>query len=241
MPVVLRRRTSWARGERLNRTSQPVPRQRQPLTSFPDAGVPLASPLYDAAICAIVSALKTKDPYTWGHSMRVSAYASGMARVMGLGVERIALIRTAGELHDIGKIGVPDRLLRKAGHLSAHEYQRVMEHPVIGVQLLRPLLPANHLILSVVRWHHERVDGQGTPDGLRGDRLPLAARIVAVADAFDAMTSARPYRAPLRLDAALRELKEHVDTQFDGTCVQALREIFSMRNVVAAAPVAVPA
>jgi HD-GYP domain-containing protein (c-di-GMP phosphodiesterase class II) len=160
---------------------------------------------------------------------------------MGLGAERTALIRTAGELHDVGKIGVPDRLLRKSGRLAVHEYQRVMEHPVIGVQILRPLLPENHLILSVVRWHHERADGGGTPDGLSEGQMPLAARIVAVADAFDAMTSARPYRAPLRLDAALVELKENTGTQFDGTCVRALCELFATRSVVAAVTGAVPA
>ncbi len=241
LPAGPRRRTSWARSGRLSRTSQSVRRERQRVANGEACGASLANPLYDAAISAVINALKAKDPYTWGHSKRVSAYASGIARVMGLGAERIALIRTAAELHDIGKIGVPDRLLSKSGRLTVQEYQRVMEHPVIGVEILRPLLPENHLILSVVRWHHERADGRGTPDGLRGDQTPLAARIVAVADAFDAMTSARPYRAPLRLDDALMELKENTDTQFHGACVRALCELFTARSAAAAEPTVVRA
>ena len=112
---------------------------------------------------------------------------------------------------------------------------------MIGAEILRPLLREDHVIMGAVRWHHERVDGRGTPDGLSGDQIPLAARIVAVADAFDAMTSARPYRAPVQLDTALAELQENSDTQFDRMCVQALCELFATRSVVAAAPAAVSA
>ncbi len=240
MPAGSRCRTTAVPGRTRVRGSQSL-LGRQWRASRAAAGSSRAKPLNDAAMEATINALRAKDPSTWGHSMRVSAYASGIARVLGLGEERIALIRTAGELHDIGKIGVPDCLLRKSGRLTAHEYQRVMEHPMIGVRILRPLLPENHLIMGAVRWHHERVDGRGSPDGLRGDQMPLAARIVAVADAFDAMTSARPYRAPLRLDAALVELRDNADTQFDGICVRALCELFATRSVVADLPGAVPA
>ena len=197
--------------------------------------------LNEAAFRAVAAALKAKDPYTWGHSMRVGAYAGGIARILGVGSEQIAQIRIAGELHDVGKIGVPERLLGKNSRLTANEYRQVMEHPAIGEQILRPLLPDGHLILGAVRWHHARFDGQGSSENRSGDDIPLAARIVAVADAFDAMTSARPYRNPLPLDVALTELDDNAGSQFDPACVLALRGLYPTRTAAGSLELAVPA
>ena len=124
-------------------------------------------------------------------------------------------------LHDVGKIGIPEQLLRKPGPLTAAEHLCVMEHTVIGERILTPLLESRPRVLRIVRSHHERVDGRGTPDGLQGDAIPMFARIVAVADAFDAMTSARPYRASLDPCVALRELHDNAGTQLDPACVAA--------------------
>jgi len=148
-----------------------------------------------------------------------------MARHLGLGEAEVAEIGMAAALHDVGKIGVPDELLRRTGPLTPVERQRILEHAVIGERILAPLLKGHPVSLAVARWHHERVDGGGYPDGLRGDEIPLPARIVAVADAYDAMISHRPYRAPLGAGAALRELVRCTNTQFDARCVAALRWI----------------
>lgn len=173
------------------------------------------------AIRSLAHRLEAKDAYTWGHSRRVSAYALSIAREMGLTEAEQATLALGGELHDVGKIGVRGDVLRKPGPLTEDEYRHVMEHTIIGARILGPLLPADSAVIGIVRWHHERIDGYSLPDGLSGDSIPLEARIVAVADAFDAMTSERPYRRALSTRRALRELEEHSGTQFDEDCVQA--------------------
>ncbi|MFQ5705242.1 MAG: HD-GYP domain-containing protein [Gemmatimonadales bacterium] len=175
----------------------------------------------------LLRALKAKDRYTWAHSRRVGAYAAGIARRLEWRSRDVSRMRLAGELHDIGKLGVSNGLLCKQGALTDQEYRMVMEHPVIGDTMLRRLFPRGSFVLKVVRWHHERIDGLGTPDGLIGDEIPLPARIVGVADAFDAMTSARSYRAPLSLDFALDELEANAGAQFDVECVYAMRRLFT--------------
>ncbi len=189
------------------------------------AGVP-APPgemnrLLGNAVWAVAEALKAKDPYTRGHSKRVSVYAAAMAQELGFSDSEIRELRLAGQLHDVGKIGVPDSVLNKAGPLTPEEYQQVTKHSVIGEQILGTMLQDHPLVLAVVRWHHERIDGGGFPDGLCGEEIPLAARIVAVADAFDAMTSDRPYRSPLSLRTAVQELQQEAGRQFDTRCVRA--------------------
>ncbi|HWP37955.1 MAG TPA: HD-GYP domain-containing protein [Gemmatimonadales bacterium] len=164
------------------------------------------------------------DLCTAGHSIRVGGLAHAMARQLGLSRREVRLIRIGGLLHDIGKVGVPKALLSKPEPLTDDEYRRVMAHTTLGARMLAPLGTRYPTILGIVRWHHERVDGRGLPDGLRGDAIPLGARIVAVADAFDAMTSARPYRRfPLSAAEAIVELEHGAGTQFDATCVRALR------------------
>ncbi len=208
-----------------------VPKRRrsryQPNVSS-DAYVPELEAL-DLLVGQLLHSLKTKDRYTWAHSRRVGAYAAGIARRLELRSCDVSRMRLAGELHDIGKLGVSSDLLRKQGALTDQEYAMVMEHPVIGERMLRRLFPRGSFVLTVVRWHHERVDGRGIPDGLMGNEIPLSARIVCVADAFDAMTSARSYRAPLALDFALDELEENAGSQFDVECVFAMRCLFASR------------
>lgn len=180
------------------------------------------SQLLLGAVRTLAHALEARDAYTWGHSARVSQYAEAIARRLEMAKAEVVMVSLGGELHDIGKIGVPDDLLLKPGPLTEEEYRQIMEHTVIGDRILRPLLHNQPEVLSIVRSHHEALDGSSFPDGLSGDAIPLAARIVAVADAFDAMTSARPYRRALSVGAALDELVAHSGTQFDLACVEAM-------------------
>jgi len=173
------------------------------------------------AIRSLAHALDAKDPYTWGHSKRVSVYSVAIGCELGLSEQERATLALGGELHDIGKIGIPDTLLNKPAPLTADEYRDVMQHTVIGERILRPLLRSDSRVLGIVRWHHEHVGGGSLPDGLRGEEIPLEARIVSVADAFDAMTSERPYRLPMSVGSALRELELAAGTQFDEECVDA--------------------
>ncbi|OGU05945.1 MAG: hypothetical protein A2W29_06410 [Gemmatimonadetes bacterium RBG_16_66_8] len=164
------------------------------------------------------------DAYTAGHSVRVGYVAGAIGSCLGLTPLEIRLLQLGGGLHDIGKLRVPAALIAKQGGLSLDEYRCVMEHTVLGERLLARIRGQYPTITAVVRWHHERIDGRGLPDGLAGAAIPLPARIVAVADAFDAMTSTRPYRgAVLSTDEAVAELERSVGTQFDGTCVRGLR------------------
>jgi putative nucleotidyltransferase with HDIG domain len=175
-----------------------------------------------AAVVALERALMAKDPYTTAHSSRVRRLAVAIAAQLGQTKVFAQELALGAALHDIGKIGVPDELLHKAGRLSADEHRRVLEHAVIGARILEPLLGDHPLVLAVVRWHHEWADGSGYPDGLPSDQVPLAARIVAVADAFDAMTSDRPYRVARSTHSATDELVRCAGTQFDPRCVGAL-------------------
>jgi putative two-component system response regulator len=175
-----------------------------------------------AGIQALADALEVKDPYTRGHSVRVSQYSSAIARALNLDPEMVRQIELGGHVHDIGKIGVREAVLNKPGALTDEEYQHIMTHPVTGWRILAPLLSDAPIALNVVRSHHERVDGHGVPDGLTGGQIPLEARIVAVADAFDAMMSGRPYRGhEMTLEQAMGELTINCGSQFDGTVVEA--------------------
>ena len=176
---------------------------------------------------ALVEALEAKDAYTRGHSRRVAVYASTIARRLALDPETVDTIALGGEVHDIGKIGVSEEVLHKGTNLTEAEYRHVMEHPVIGWRILGPLLRDAPGVLSVVRSHHERLDGKGLPDGLKGDAIPFEARIVSVADAFDAMTSVRPYRPSLTVDHALAELERMKRVQFDPMAVDAFTAAFA--------------
>jgi response regulator RpfG family c-di-GMP phosphodiesterase len=185
--------------------------------------------IFLAGIQALAEALEVKDHYTRGHSVRVSQYSATIARSLDLSLDVIRQIELGGHVHDIGKIGVREAVLNKAGPLTPEEYQHIMTHPVVGWRILSPLLSDAPIALNVVRSHHERFDGKGVPDALTGEQIPLEARIVAVADALDAMTSGRPYRsAEMAFEQALGELQGNRATQFDPRVVEA--SIAAARN-----------
>jgi len=176
---------------------------------------------YAGAIRALAAALDARDPYTAGHSERVSTLSVGIGRVLRLPDGEIEVLRLGALLHDIGKIGISDDVLRKPGPLTDTEFEAIMEHPVVGARILRTipfLLPH----VDIVELHHERPDGLGYPKGLRGDDIPLLARIVHVADAYDAITSARAYREGRSSGEALRELWRCAGTEYHAEIVGAL-------------------
>jgi putative two-component system response regulator len=167
---------------------------------------------------ALAAAVEAKDAYTAGHATRVTAYALTIAREMG-GIDPTRF-RLAGDLHDVGKIGVPDNVLNKPGRLTVEEFDMVKKHPEIGERILQPMID-DELVLGVVRSHHERWDGRGYPDGLVGGAIPLPARVLAVADTIDAMTSRRAYRIELGWDVMVTEIRHCSGSQFDPTVVEA--------------------
>jgi putative two-component system response regulator len=179
--------------------------------------------LYLSSILSLVKALEAKDPHTRGHSDRVARYALALAERLD-GVDGDAL-EVGGQLHDIGKIGVRGGLLRKNGPLEAQERTHIESHPAVGIEILGPLLD-DPTVLGVVRHHHERWDGAGYPDGLAGEAIPLPARIVAVADTFDAMTTARPYRGARTPAQAVSEIESEAGRQFDPRVAAVARDAF---------------
>lgn len=181
--------------------------------------------LFLASLQTLADALEVKDSYTWGHSIRVSEYAMAIARELDLPADLLKQIEFGSRLHDIGKIGVREAVLNKKGALTEEEYAHVMAHPVIGWKLLEPLLRDMPHALAVVRWHHERMDGRGVPDRLCGAQIPIEARITAVADSFDAMTSGRPYQPGVSVEDALAELWRCSGTQFCTECVAAFERV----------------
>jgi putative nucleotidyltransferase with HDIG domain len=170
---------------------------------------------------ALVSVIEEVDPYTRQHSIRVSAYAERLARGLGRPEPEVESVRLAGLLHDLGKVGQPPSILQKVGRLDPDERRRIEAHPGAGADIVARVR-AFRGVDCIVRHHHERPDGQGYPAGLAGDAIPLGARIVLVADAFDAMTSDRPYRAGMPAEHALAELSRHAGTQFDPAVVEVL-------------------
>ena len=177
--------------------------------------------LFLQGIQMLARALEAKDAYTRGHSIRVSRYAVATAANLGFDGPGLDGIRLGGELHDIGKIGTREAVLHKPGSLTADEFRQIAEHPALGERMLSPLAHESPDVLRIVRSHHERLDGRGFPDGLRGENIPIEARIVAVADAFDAMTTRRPYRDARPAEAALCELQRVAGTQLDPQAVDA--------------------
>ena len=177
--------------------------------------------LFLEGVQMLARALEAKDAYTRGHSIRVSRYAVATARRMGFQGALLDGIRLGGELHDIGKIGTRESVLHKPGRLTAEEFRQISEHPLLGERMLSPLARESPDVLRIVRSHHERLDGRGFPDGLRGDHIPIEARIVAVADAFDAMTTRRPYRESRPPAQAMAELRRVAGTQLDPEVVEA--------------------
>ena len=169
---------------------------------------------YFETLNVLVRAIEASDPYTSGHSMRVSAYAEAIARQLGLPQSKIDLLKSAALLHDIGKIGIDKNILNKKGKLEKEEFETIKSHPEIGAAIIADLSYLSN-ISDIIRHHHERNDGKGYPDGLDHDKIPLETSILTIADAFDAMTTNRPYRPSLSLESALQEVIDNAGTQFN--------------------------
>jgi putative nucleotidyltransferase with HDIG domain len=178
---------------------------------------------------ALVVTLDARDRYTAGHSAAVAIYARDIAKRLGLTATEQQLAHLCGLVHDIGKIGLPPGLLEKPGALTLDERRQMEEHPVIGERILAQVEDYAQ-IANVVRHHHERIDGQGYPDGLASEEIPLLSRIIAVADAYDAMTSDRPYRDAMPSRVARLRLAQAVENQFDTTVVAAFEAILAGAN-----------
>lgn len=179
---------------------------------------------YLETIMTLTASLDAKDPSTLGHSRRVAGYAVEIGKKLRLDDNTTELLQYLGVLHDIGKIGIRDTILKKPGIFTPAEYEEMKRHPVIGANIIASIRLLGKET-SWVRHHHERYDGYGFPDGLKGEEIPLGARIIAVADAFDAITSARPYKRPLCWDMAISEMKRCAGSQFDPKVVEALIDI----------------
>jgi len=184
-----------------------------------------------STIKALVTALEARDEYTKGHTFRVSKYSLMLGREMGLTSFELDKLEIAANLHDIGKIGVRDDILLKPGKLSDDEYAKIQEHAVIGAEILRPLNSLNDVV-PLILFHHERWDGNGYPTMISGMDIPLGARIIAIADTFDAITSDRPYRKALSEIKALEIIKENTGAQFCPKCAEAFLEMASKRSIL---------
>jgi len=179
--------------------------------------------VYFETIKALSNAVEAKDKYTIGHSYRVADYAVGIAEQMGLSGNKVDQIKTAAILHDIGKIGVADSILNKPGHLEESEYTAIQQHPQIGAKILSEVDFLAE-VSNIIKYHHERYDGKGYPEGLTAAEIPIEASILSVADAFDAMTSDRPYRKAMDQSVAARILIKESGTQFNPIVVRAFQE-----------------
>ncbi len=170
-------------------------------------------------------AIDAKDRYTHGHSKRVSDVSIMIGRELKLSKEAEELLQYASDLHDIGKIGISEVIISKEGKLTVDEYEIIKTHPLVGETIIEPV-PFLQDAKPVIRHHHERYDGYGYPDGLKGEEIPLLARIIHIADAYDAMTSDRPYRRALSHALAVQEIKKHSGSQFDPKVVEAFLRVF---------------
>ena len=180
--------------------------------------------LLEQVVMAMESSLAIKDSYTQGHSIRVAQYSELIARYLGYSEKRVTAVKYMALLHDIGKIGVKNDILNKNGALEGNEVELIRQHTIMGSDILQNITSIPNLYMGA-RWHHERIDGKGYPDGLTGDQIPEEVRIISVADAFDAMTSNRSYRKKLPFQEAKRRLIEGADTQFDRRMVEAFADI----------------
>ncbi len=158
-------------------------------------------------LCTLGLSVEARDPYTEGHCERLSRYASELGRHLGLDEESVVALRRGGYLHDLGKITVPDEILKKGANLTPHEWQIMKQHPITGEMICRPL-KSLRMVLPIIRNHHEHWDGSGYPDGLRGNDIPLLARILQVADVYDALITARPYKPALPHEQAAETMRQ---------------------------------
>lgn len=191
-------------------------------------------PIDRTTLDALVGLIEYKDASTAAHTWRVVLYAIAVADALEIDDALMPRIAQAAALHDVGKIDIPSTILRKPGPLTNDEMLIVKRHPIIGFQRLRSLGIDDPLILDLVRYHHERWDGTGYPDGLQGEQIPLDARFFAVIDVFDALTSVRPYRKTAGPDAAPRAIEiihQHTGTHYDPTCVEVFTDLYEASSL----------
>ncbi len=184
-----------------------------------------------ATLEVLVNALEAKDPFSRGHSARVADLSAMIAAELGMSDEEVEVIRTAGRLHDIGKIGIREEVLAKQGPLTPAEYEHVKDHVIIGTQILAPLAHL-HAAITCMRSHHERWDGQGYPDGLKGEEIPFGARIIGIAEIFDALTTSRPYQEKMPANFAVDRLRDLVGTAVDPGAFAGLESVIARRQTL---------
>ncbi len=177
--------------------------------------------LFLGSIRMLAAAIDEKDPYTRGHSDRVAKYSVLVGKELGLTAAELDRLRISALLHDVGKIGVDDRVLKKPGALTSDEFSLMKQHPTKGANIMRPVAQLKEM-LPGIELHHEHIDGRGYPYGLKGDEIPVMARIIAVADSLDAMTTNRPYQSALELEFALNKIRSSAGSKFDCAVVDAL-------------------
>lgn len=182
------------------------------------------------AVQSLVRSLEAKDSYTKGHSDRVAEYAQKIALEMGFSQEEAEVLKKAAQLHDIGKMGIDDRILNKVEKLTYEEWDMIKKHPEIGEDILKPIF-LDQKMLALVRSHHEHYDGTGYPDGLKGDAINIPAQIVSVADSYDAMTSKRAYRDSLGKEKAVEEIEKNSGTQFNPKVVEAFLKVLNREGI----------
>ncbi|MBI1967568.1 MAG: response regulator [Gemmatimonadetes bacterium] len=184
-----------------------------------------------ATLEALVNALEAKDPYMRGHSARVADFSASLAAQLGLPEEDVELVRHAGRLHDIGKIGTREAVMNKQGPLTPEEFEHIKQHVIIGSQILSPLAHLGNII-GAVRTHHERWDGSGYPDGLRGEEIPVGGRIIGAAEVYDALTTSRPYQEKMTPEQAVGRMADLAGTVLDPKVYDALAMIVSRRQTL---------
>jgi diguanylate cyclase (GGDEF)-like protein/putative nucleotidyltransferase with HDIG domain len=211
-------------GNRISLASKITPSNLRSIVVAPNSNDTILSTIY-----ALAATVDAKDHYTYGHSKKVSKYATNLAKALGLSDERIKAITTAALLHDIGKIGVSDEILKKVGPLNNEEWKPIYSHPTMGVSILKHVDSLKDCLAGVL-YHHEHFDGSGYPSGMKGSNIPLDARILAIADSFDAMTSSRPYRHQMSCNEALSEIRCCSGTQFDPEIARVFIEIMNLES-----------
>jgi HD-GYP domain-containing protein (c-di-GMP phosphodiesterase class II) len=185
---------------------------------------------FHETVFAMANAVDAKDRYTGGHTKRVAFFSEMIAKHMGMAKEQVEEVRLTAILHDIGKIGIEDKVLKKDAPLDKSEWEHMKLHPELGFKILADI-PSMKKISEGMRYHHERPDGNGYPEGLKGEEIPLIARIISVADTFDAMTSNRPYRKGMDYEAAFEEILQHRGKQFDEKVVDAFVKAFTLEGM----------
>jgi len=187
--------------------------------------------LFISSIKMISAAIDEKDPYTRGHSDKVTEYSVAIARNFGLSEEEVYKVQVAAALHDVGKIGINDEILRRPADLTPEEYELIKQHPLKGAYIMSPVKQLKDMIPGML-YHHERLDGSGYPQGLKGDQIPLMARIIAVADTFEAMTSDRPYQDAMSPERIIKYLFDWIDAKYDARVVAALLKAYEKGEIV---------